>query len=152
MNKQVNRPSAAFIAASWCALMLGSASYLIGLFNAGMQLNEKGYYLALLLFGLFAAVSLQKSVRDRVEGVPVSGLYYSLAWFALLSALLLLVIGLWNATLALSEKGFYGMAYALALFGAVAVQKNTRDLIAADAAYRQSPQPLPPLPTALSQD
>ncbi|WP_269792830.1 inner membrane protein YiaA [Stenotrophomonas sp. Iso1] len=145
MNKHANRPSAAFIAASWCGLLLGAASYLIGLFNAGMQLNEKGYYLALLLFGLFAAVSLQKSVRDRVEGVAVSGLYYSLAWFALLSALLLLVVGLWNATLMLSEKGFYGMAYALALFGAVAVQKNTRDLMAADAAYGEAP--LPALPS-----
>ena len=145
MKKHANRPSAAFIAASWCALLLGSASYLIGLFNAEMQLNEKGYYLTLLLFGLFAAVSLQKSVRDRVEGVPVSGLYYSLAWFALLSALLLLLIGLWNATLLLSENGFYGMAYALALFGAVAVQKNTRDLMAAGATYGEAP--LPPLPS-----
>ena len=45
------------------------------------------------------------------------------------------------STLLLSEKGFYGMAYALALFGSVAVQKNTRDLMAADAA-----QGLPPLP------
>ena len=65
-----------------------------------MALNEKGYYLTLLLFGLFAAVSLQKSVRDRVEGIPVSGLYYALCWFALLSALMLLLVGLWNATLA----------------------------------------------------
>ena len=69
-----------------------------------MALNEKGYYLTLLLFGLFAAVSLQKSVRDRVEGIPVSGLYYALCWFALLSALMLLLVGLWNATLAPSEK------------------------------------------------
>ena len=40
----------------------------------------------------------------------------------------LLVIGLWNATLLLSEKGFYGLAYFLSLFGAVAVQKNVRDV------------------------
>ena len=39
----------------------------------------------------------------------------------------LLVIGLWNASLLLSEKGFYGLAYFLSLFGAVAVQKNVRD-------------------------
>lgn len=81
-----HKPSTAFIAASWVALLLGAAAYLIGLFNATMALNEKGYYLTLLLFGLFAAVSLQKSVRDRVEGIPVSGLYYALCWFALLSA------------------------------------------------------------------
>ena len=30
--------------------------------------------------------------------------------------------------LALSEKGFYGMSFTLALFAAIAVQKNTRDL------------------------
>ncbi|MBF3543084.1 hypothetical protein ISG10_36270, partial [Burkholderia pseudomallei] len=36
-----------------------------------------------------------------------------------------------NATLLLSEKGFYAMSFALALFGSVAVQKNTRDLKAA---------------------
>lgn len=140
------RPSPAFIAASWVALLLGAVAYLIGLFNAQMALNEKGYYLTLLLFGLFAAVSLQKSVRDRVESIPVSGLYYALCWFALLSALLLLLVGLWNATLALSEKGFYGMAFALSLFGAVAVQKNTRDLIAAGAGDAPRGTAIPPLP------
>ncbi|MGV8961595.1 MAG: inner membrane protein YiaA [Stenotrophomonas sp.] len=139
MKQQVHKPSAAFIAASWTALLLGAAAYLVGLFNAEMALNEKGYYLTLLLFGLFAAVSLQKSVRDRVEGIPVSGLYYALCWFALLISLLLLLVGLWNATLLMSEKGFYGMAFALSLFGAVAVQKNTRDLMAAGASE------LPPL-------
>ena len=39
----------------------------------------------------------------------------------------LLMVGLWNATLLLSEKGFYGLAFFLSLFGAVAVQKNIRD-------------------------
>jgi uncharacterized membrane protein YiaA len=142
MKPQVTKPSPAFIAASWTALLLGAVAYLVGLFNAEMALNEKGYYLTLLLFGLFAAVSLQKSVRDRVEGIPVSSLYYSLCWFALLVSLLLLLVGLWNATLLLSEKGFYGMAFALSLFGAVAVQKNTRDLIAA------GDREIPPIPRA----
>lgn len=144
MKQQVHKPSPAFIAASWAALLLGAAAYLVGLFNAEMVLNEKGYYLTLLLFGLFAAVSLQKSVRDRVEGIPVSGLYYALCWFALLVSLLLLLVGLWNATLLLSEKGFYGMAFALSLFGAVAVQKNTRDLMAAGA--DTDARSIPPLP------
>ncbi|MBH1496522.1 hypothetical protein JY423_21405 [Stenotrophomonas maltophilia] len=142
----IHRPSPAFIAASWVALLLGAVAYLVGLFNAEMPLNEKGYYLTPLLFGLFAAVSLQKSVRDRVEGIPVSGLYYALCWFALLSALLLLLVGLWNATLVLSEKGFYGMAFALSLFGAVAVQKNTRDLIAAGGGESKRSAGVPPLP------
>jgi uncharacterized membrane protein YiaA len=46
----------------------------------------------------------------------------------LLIAVLLLTIGLWNASLASSEKGFYAMSFLLSLFGAVAVQKNIRDL------------------------
>ncbi|AKK62746.1 membrane protein [Xanthomonas oryzae pv. oryzicola] len=108
-----------------------------------MLLNEKGYYFTLLLFGLFASVSLQKSVRDRADGIQVTGLYYAICWFSLIVALLLLTIGLINATLLLSEKGFYAMAYALSLFGAVAVQKNTRDAIEINDAPR-STRSVPP--------
>ena len=79
------------------------------------------------MFGLFSAVSVQKSVRDRLEGLPVSDMYYGISWFSVLSAILLLIIGLWNADLWLSEKGFYGMSYLLSLFASIAVQKNTRD-------------------------
>ena len=128
MSRLSLRPSAAFVASSWTALLTGSIAFCVGLVNAGMQLNEKGYYLTVLAFGLFAVVSLQKSVRDRLEHVPVSALYYSVCWLAVTLALSLLVIGLWNADLALSEKGFYGMAFVLSLFGAVTVQKNVRDL------------------------
>jgi len=128
----IPRTSPAFVAASWLAMGLGGLSYIIGLWNAEMMLNEKGYYFTVLILGLFSAISLQKSVRDRLEGVPVTNIYYGLCWLALMLALLLLFVGLFNASLLLSEKGFYAMAFALALFGAVAVQKNTRDLLAAD--------------------
>jgi uncharacterized membrane protein YiaA len=46
----------------------------------------------------------------------------------LIIAVLLLAVGLWNAILASSERGFYAMAFLLSLFGSVAVQKNTRDI------------------------
>lgn len=121
------KPSAAFIAASWVALLAGVAAYIIGLWNAQMPLNEKGYYFTVLMYGLFAAISVQKSVRDQQEGIPVTNIYYGLSWFSTLLAVGLLAVGLWNATLQLSEKGFYVMAFMLALFGAIAVQKNTRD-------------------------
>ncbi|WGS52702.1 inner membrane protein YiaA [Paraburkholderia sp. D15] len=128
MDRSSQQPSFAFIAASWAALLAGFCAFLFGLWNAGMQLNEKGYYFTVLVFGLFAAISLQKTVRDRVEGVAVTGIYYGLCWVSLLLSILLLGVGLFNATLALSEKGFYAMAFILALFGSVAVQKNTRDV------------------------
>lgn len=121
------KPSAAFIGASWVGLGIGLISYCIGLWNAHMVLNEKGYYFTVILFGLFSAISVQKCVRDRAEGIPVTDLYYGISWFTTLASIVLLVVGLRNADLALSEKGFYGMSFTLALFAAIAVQKNTRD-------------------------
>ena len=123
-------PTPAFVAASWIALLAGACAFMIGLWNATMALNEKGYYFTILMYGLFAAVSLQKSVRDRAEGIPVSGLYFGLCWLSLMLTLVLLTVGLMNATLTMSEKGFYAMAFLLSLFGAVAVQKNVRDISA----------------------
>lgn len=122
------KPTNAFISASWTALLTGMVSYCVGLWNANMLLNEKGYYFTILLFGLFSAVSVQKSVRDRLEGIPVTDIYYSISWFTTVTSVLLLIIGLWNADLLLSEKGFYGMSFMLSLFSAIAVQKNTRDI------------------------
>ena len=121
------KPTGAFIGASWFALLTGVVGYCIGLWNASMELNEKGYYFTILLFGLFAVISVQKSVRDRAEGLVVTDLYYGLSWFATIAAMILLTIGLWNAGLTRSEKGFYAMAFCLSMFSAIAVQKNTRD-------------------------
>jgi uncharacterized membrane protein YiaA len=83
------------------------------------------------MYGLFSVVSLQKSVRDRLENLPVTDIYYGLSWFSTVLTIVLLTIGLWNAELLPSEKGFYAFAFLLSLFAAVAVQKNTRDLQAA---------------------
>jgi len=121
-------PTPAFVSAAWIALLIGMVAYCVGLWNAYMELNEKGYYFTILLFGLFSVISVQKSVRDRQEGIAVTDMYYGISWFTTLASIVLLVIGLWNADLELSEKGFYGMAFTLSLFAAVTVQKNTRDL------------------------
>lgn len=127
-NKEAQKPSAAFITISWFVLITGILSFIIGLWNATMQLNEKGYYFTILMFGLFSVISLQKAVRDQLEGIPVTSVYFGLAWFSSLLSVVLLVVGLWNAELILSEKGFYGMSFLLSLFAAIAVQKNVRDL------------------------
>ena len=125
------KPSNAFIGASWVALLAGAVSYNVGLWNADMYLNEKGYYFTVLMYGLFSAVSLQKAVRDDLEGIPVTNIYYGISWFSTALSVLLLIIGLWNATILRSEKGFYAMSFTLSLFAAVAVQKNIRDCVRA---------------------
>src|ERR1700750_883628 len=136
-QKSDQQPSVAFIAASWIALLAGAVAFNIGLWNADMQLNEKGYYFTVLMFGLFAAISLQKAVRDQLEGIPVTNIYYGLAWFSTLLAVVLLIVGLWNAELQRSEKGFYAMSFTLSIFAAIAVQKNTRDNQFADNSSTQ---------------
>ncbi len=121
------KPTKAFRIASVAALLVGVGAYFIGLYNAPMALNEKGYYLTIILFGLFSVVSLQKTVRDKMEGVPTTKAYFLASGVATASAIVLLVIGLLNAELLLSEKGFFGMAFTLSLFAAITVQKNVRD-------------------------
>ena len=142
------RPTPAFVGASWLAVLVGGSAYLIGLYNAQMSMSEKGFYLTVLLFGLFAAVSLQKAVRDRDEGIAVTGLYLGLCWLAVVAAVVLLTVGLWNADMSGSEKGFYAMSFVLSLFAAVAVQKNVRDLAGStpeddETRAVQEPRPAP---------
>lgn len=121
------RPSNAFINASRAVLVIGIGAFAIGLWTSAMTVNEKGFYLACLLLGLFAAISLQKTVRDKLEGVRVTETYKNVCWVGLLAALGLFTFGLCNANFELSTKGFFGMTYLLSLYAVVTVQKNVRD-------------------------
>ena len=128
IERRAGEPTAAFKGASWAALLIGMAAYLLGLYNAAMELNEKGYYFAILIFGLYSSISLQKAVRDKDEDIPVTNIYYGISWFAVITSIVLMTVGLYNAgSIALSEKGFYGMAFVLSVFAAITVQKNVRD-------------------------
>jgi uncharacterized membrane protein YiaA len=143
------KPTPAFVGASWAALLLGIVCFAVGLWNSGMARSEKGFYAAVLILGVYAAVSVQKSVRDRAEGLPVSALYLGLSWVAMALGVVMLVAGLWSAGMTLSEKGFYGLAFGMSLFAAVAVQKNVRDSLAARAQTYTVPQePYYPQPHA----
>ncbi len=77
-----------------------------------MQLNEKGYYFAVLVLGLFAAASYQKTVRDKYEAIPTT----ALALHHLSGGLRYRCRVCWLSDCGmplccLSEKGFYGLAY-----------------------------------------
>lgn len=128
LHIKCQKPTGAFIGASWIALFIGTGAYLIGLWNSNLALNEKGYYFTVLLYGLFSGISLQKSVRDKMDGIAVTNIYYGLSWFSMLISILLLGIGVWNSNMLGSEKGFYAMAFILSLFSAITIQKNIRDL------------------------
>lgn len=127
-NLKYNTPSTAYIMATWVTLGIGILCYLIGIWNSGFPLNEKGYYLSVFILGLFAAVTLQKTVRDKEDGIPTTNVFVGICWFAFGSAIFMLVIGLFNADILLSEKGFFGIAFLMSLFAIITVQKNIRDM------------------------
>ncbi|MDA1173803.1 MAG: YiaA/YiaB family inner membrane protein, partial [Chloroflexi bacterium] len=77
---EMRGPSVAFVMVSWVVLAAGMIAYFAGLWNSDMELNEKGYYLVVLLYALFSVISVQKSIRDRLEGR--SG-YEHLLWIGL---------------------------------------------------------------------
>ena len=67
----------------------------------------------------------------RVELLQGTGsdIYYAISGLSAILAVVLLGVGLYNNEgLELSEKGFFGIAFLMSLFAAIAVQKNTRDI------------------------
>jgi len=125
------RPTNAFVAASWATLLIGLVSFAVGLWNSGLAKSEVGFYAATMILGVFAGISLQKSVRDKAEGLPVTVIYLGVAWAVVALSMIMMVAGLWNSGMTLSERGFYGLAFLMTLFAAVAVQKNVRDALSA---------------------
>ena len=99
------KPTPAYVGAAWLCLGLGLLSYCIGLWHTDLLLSEKGFYFTLILFGLFSVISVQKCVRDRVECIVVTDIYYGISWFTTICSVVLLLIGLRNAEISLSENG-----------------------------------------------
>ncbi len=127
---QFGKPTGAFVGAAWAALALSAVVYFVSLWRSDMDPFEKGFFLGSFFFGLVSAVGLQKSVRDRHEGVPVTTIYLAVSWLGLGISLAMLAWGLWNSPLLPSENGLYGMTFAMAVFAVIVVQKSVRDLIA----------------------
>jgi uncharacterized membrane protein YiaA len=79
---EYQKPSGTFICISWIKLFLGVSVFIIGLWKAKkILLNERGYYFSTLMYGLFSVISIQKSVRDKLEGIPVTEWYYGLVGY-----------------------------------------------------------------------
>jgi uncharacterized membrane protein YiaA len=128
MSSKKESTTQAFIITSWSAFAIGVLAYIAALWNMSMETETKGYYFTVFMFGLYAAVSVQKSVRDKIEGIPVSDIYYGISWLGIILALLLFGIALYNTDeMNIEQKGFYTMSYVLSLFASIVVQKNTRD-------------------------
>ncbi len=138
------KPSGAYIMASWVALGAGVIGFLVAIWRSQeMELNEKGYYFTVLMLGLFSAISVQKTVRDRLEKIPVTDLYYGVSWMFTIMSVVLMMVGLWNATIDPSEKMMYAFAFLLSMFGVISVQKNVRDSVTLSMSEEDEKKPTP---------
>ncbi len=67
MKKYRRRNTPAFTFLAYFTFIAGVALFAIGLWNADMMLNEKGYYIAVMLLVAVGAILTQKVVRDNAE-------------------------------------------------------------------------------------
>ncbi len=89
---------------------------------------KKDIIFAVLVLGLFSAASYQKTVRDKYEGIPTTSIYYMTCLTVFIISVALLMVGLWNATLLLSEKRFLWTGFLLKLvWCSSGAEKNIRD-------------------------
>ncbi|MBP2001525.1 putative membrane protein YiaA [Paenibacillus shirakamiensis] len=67
MQKYRRRNTPAFTFLAYFTLFAGVALFGIGMYNANMQLNEKGYYIAVMILVAVGAILTQKVTRDNSE-------------------------------------------------------------------------------------
>ncbi|KAF0822246.1 putative membrane protein YubF [Cytobacillus firmus] len=71
MQKYRRRNTPAFTFLAYFTLIAGVGLFLIGLYNAEMQLNEKGYYIAVMLLVAVGSILTQKVTRDNAEDAEI---------------------------------------------------------------------------------
>ena len=124
----MKKPTAAFVGASWIALTVFLVTYLVALWRMGVPSVEVYFFVSVMLFGAFGVVAIVKSIRDREEGVPVTGFFLGLSWVATLAPLALIGGYLLNeSTLDELQRGLLFLTYVATIFAVVVVQKNVRD-------------------------
>ena len=80
MDNKISTYSPAFSIVSWVALIGGIVTYLLGLWNAEMQLNEKGYYFAVLTVFIISVALLLVGLWNATLLLSEKG-FYGLAFF-----------------------------------------------------------------------
>ncbi|APH03741.1 YiaA/YiaB family inner membrane protein [Bacillus weihaiensis] len=68
MQKYRRRNTAAFTGVAYFTFFAGVALFCIGLYNeTSLELNEKGYYIAVMILVAVGAILTQKVTRDNAE-------------------------------------------------------------------------------------
>lgn len=95
-------------------LCIGVFLYVVCLWGDCPQLTDKGYFLAVLVLGMFTVLTYQRlSAKEKNEER-----FAGLCRFVLLLATGLILVGIWNLPLSLAEKGLTVIGWFAAMYGA----------------------------------
>ncbi len=90
----------------WILFLSGALIYVIGLWQACPLLSGKGYFLGVLMTGMFVAYVYQRAVNLNQSDER----FASVCQMVTLITAGLLLVGVWNAPLSPLEKGLYPVA------------------------------------------
>jgi len=99
----------------WILFLSGALIYVIGLWQACPLLSGKGYFLGVLMTGMFVAYVYQRAVNLNQSDER----FASVCQMVTLITAGLLLVGVWNAPLSPLEKGLYPVAFIVCLLGQV---------------------------------
>ena len=105
----------------WILFLSGALVYVIGLWRACPLLNGKGYFLGVLMTGMFVTYIYQRAENLNQNDERLTAVCQMVA---LITAGLLLV-GVWNAPLAPVEIGLYPAALFVCLWGQILLLRTT---------------------------
>jgi uncharacterized membrane protein YiaA len=96
-------------------ILSGALIYVIGLWRACPLLSGKGYFLGVLMTGMFVTYVYQRAVNLNQSDER----FASVCQMVTLITAGLLLVGVWNAPLSPLEKGLYPVAFIVCLLGQV---------------------------------
>ncbi|AYL58903.1 inner membrane protein YiaB [Citrobacter freundii] len=99
----------------WILFLSGALIYVIGLWQSCPLLSGKGYFLGVLMTGMFVAYVYQRAVNLNQSDER----FASVCQMVTLITAGLLLVGVWNAPLSPLEKGLYPVAFIVCLLGQV---------------------------------
>ncbi|HDS4183773.1 TPA: hypothetical protein QHZ51_001715 [Klebsiella quasipneumoniae subsp. similipneumoniae] len=100
----------------------GSLVYLLGIWRTCPLFSGKGYFLGVLVMGMFAVLAHQRARRWQGQDDG----FIALCRLVLLLSAGLLLVGAWHVPADWYEKAFYIAAWFVCLYGASATPERTR--------------------------
>lgn len=114
-------------------MLLGSLVYLIGIWRTCPLFSGKGYFLGVLVMGMFAVLTHQRTELEAQRDDD----FISLCRLVILLSVGLLLVGAWFVPAPWREKSVYVMAWFVCMYGASATPYPAKTT---EQAHKNSPE------------